>query len=53
MLLILKQPDLGTALILSLIFVTICLLTKIRWQSLVTLVDQRRHRARRSSGPTC
>lgn len=38
MLLILKQPDLGTALILSLIFVTICLLTKIRWQSLVTLV---------------
>ena len=38
MLLILKQPDLGTALILSLIFATICLLTKIRWQSLVTLV---------------
>ena len=38
MLLILKQPDLGTALILSLIFVTICLLTKIRWQSLVSLV---------------
>lgn len=37
MLLILKQPDLGTALILSLIFVTICLLTKIRWQSLVAL----------------
>ena len=37
MLLILKQPDLGTALILSLIFATICLLTKIRWQSLVTL----------------
>lgn len=38
MLLILKQPDLGTALILSLIFATICLLTKIRWQSLVSLV---------------
>lgn len=38
MVLILKQPDLGTALILSLIFATICLLTKIRWQSLVTLV---------------
>jgi rod shape determining protein RodA len=38
MLLILKQPDLGTALILSLMFATICLLTKIRWQSLVTLV---------------
>jgi rod shape determining protein RodA len=37
MLLILKQPDLGTALIISLIFGTICLLTKIRWQSLVTL----------------
>ena len=38
MLLILKQPDLGTALILTLIFATICLLTKIRWQSLVSLV---------------
>jgi rod shape determining protein RodA len=38
MLLILKQPDLGTALILSLMFATICLLTKIRWQSLVTLL---------------
>ncbi len=38
MVLILKQPDLGTALILSLIFSTICLLTKIRWQSLVTLL---------------
>lgn len=38
MLLILKQPDLGTALILSLIFASICLLTKIRWQSLVALV---------------
>jgi rod shape determining protein RodA len=38
MLLILKQPDLGTALILSLIFATICLLTKIRWKSLVSLV---------------
>lgn len=37
MILILKQPDLGTALILSLIFSTICLLTKIRWQSLVAL----------------
>jgi rod shape determining protein RodA len=37
-LLILKQPDLGTALILLLIFATICLLTKIRWQSLVALV---------------
>ena len=37
MVLILKQPDLGTALILILIFATICLLTKIRWQSLVSL----------------
>jgi rod shape determining protein RodA len=36
-LLVLKQPDLGTALILGLIFSTICLLTKIRWQSLLTL----------------
>jgi rod shape determining protein RodA len=37
MLLILRQPDLGTALILGLIFVTICLLTRIQWRSLVTL----------------
>jgi len=36
-LLVLKQPDLGTALILGLTFATICLLTKIRWQSLATL----------------
>ncbi len=36
-LLILKQPDLGTALILLLTFATICALTKIRWQSLVAL----------------
>jgi rod shape determining protein RodA len=36
--LILKQPDLGTALIHLLIFATICLLTRIRWQSLVSLV---------------
>jgi rod shape determining protein RodA len=34
-LLVLKQPDLGTALILALIFVTVCLLTKIRWQTIV------------------
>lgn len=32
--LVLKQPDLGTALIHLLIFVTICLLTRIRWQTL-------------------
>ncbi|HVH43853.1 MAG TPA: rod shape-determining protein RodA [Labilithrix sp.] len=36
--LILKQPDLGTALIHLLIFTTICLLTKIRWQTLVGIV---------------
>src|SRR4051794_27497245 len=34
-LLILKQPDLGTALIHLLVFMTVCLLTKIRWQTLV------------------
>lgn len=37
-LLILKQPDLGTALIHGLIFATICLLTRIRWRSIATLV---------------
>lgn len=36
--LVLRQPDLGTALILLLIFGTVCLLTRIRWQSIVTLV---------------
>ncbi len=36
--LILRQPDLGTALILLLVFGTVCLLTKIKWQSLVSLV---------------
>lgn len=36
--LIMKQPDLGTALIHLLIFVTICLLTKIRWQTIVGIV---------------
>ncbi len=38
MLLILAQPDLGTALILLLVFVTICALTRIAWKSLVSLV---------------
>jgi rod shape determining protein RodA len=33
--LILKQPDLGTALIHLCIFFTICTLTKIRWQTLI------------------
>jgi rod shape determining protein RodA len=37
MVLILAQPDLGTALILMLIFVTICALTRIAWRSLVSL----------------
>jgi len=36
--LILKQPDLGTALIHLLIFVTACLLTRIRWQTIVGIV---------------
>jgi len=37
MMLILAQPDLGTALILMLIFVSICALTRIAWNSLVSL----------------
>ncbi|HVJ91906.1 MAG TPA: rod shape-determining protein RodA, partial [Labilithrix sp.] len=37
-LLILKQPDLGTALIHLLIFVTVCLLTKIRWQTIIGII---------------
>ncbi|MGH7285368.1 MAG: FtsW/RodA/SpoVE family cell cycle protein, partial [Polyangiaceae bacterium] len=37
-LLVLKQPDLGTALILALIFVSICALTRVKWQSIVALV---------------
>ncbi len=37
MALVLKQPDLGTALILGLIFATVCLLTRIAWRSLATL----------------
>ena len=36
-LLVLKQPDLGTALILSLVFASICALTRIQWKSLLTL----------------
>jgi rod shape determining protein RodA len=38
MALVMKQPDLGTALILGLIFVSICALTRIAWRSLLTLV---------------
>jgi rod shape determining protein RodA len=37
MLLIVRQPDLGTALILGLIFVTVCALTRIQWRSLALL----------------
>jgi rod shape determining protein RodA len=37
-LLVLKQPDLGTALIHGLIFVSIVALVRVRWQSLVGLV---------------
>ncbi len=37
MFLILRQPDLGTALIHGLIFVSVCLMTRIRWKSLATL----------------
>ncbi|MBI5532780.1 MAG: rod shape-determining protein RodA [Deltaproteobacteria bacterium] len=35
--LVLRQPDLGTALILTLIFVSIAALTRIKWKSLLTL----------------
>jgi rod shape determining protein RodA len=38
MALVMKQPDLGTALILGLIFVSICALTRIALRSLLTLV---------------
>jgi len=38
MALVMKQPDLGTALILGLIFVSICALTRIAWRSVLTLV---------------
>jgi rod shape determining protein RodA len=34
-LLVLRQPDLGTATILALIFLTIATLTRVRWQSVV------------------
>jgi len=38
MVLILKQPDLGTAIILFLVFFSILLYIKIRWSSLIALV---------------
>lgn len=37
MALILRQPDLGTALILGLIFVSICGMMRIRWQTLARI----------------
>jgi rod shape determining protein RodA len=37
MLLILRQPDLGTALIHGLIFATVCALTRIQWRSIALL----------------
>ena len=37
-LLVLKQPDLGTSLILALVFVSIVALQRIRWQSVLLLV---------------
>jgi len=35
--LVMKQPDLGTALILLLVFATVCILAGIRWRSVMTL----------------
>jgi rod shape determining protein RodA len=37
MILILKQPDLGTAIILLLVFLSILIFVKVRWSSLITL----------------
>lgn len=37
-LLILKQPDLGTATILTLVFLTIAALTRVRWKSVLVFV---------------
>ena len=37
MVLILKQPDLGTAIILLLIFVSVLLFVRVRWSSLLTI----------------
>jgi len=38
MIMILKQPDLGTAVILLLIFFSILIFVKVRWSSLLTMV---------------
>ena len=37
MILVLEQPDLGTALILGLIFITVCAVTRIQWRSVAAL----------------
>lgn len=37
MILILKQPDLGTAIILLLLFLSILIFVKVRWSSLITI----------------
>lgn len=37
MILILKQPDLGTAIILLLVFASILVFVKVRWSSLITI----------------
>jgi len=37
MILILKQPDLGTAIILLLVFLSILIFVKVRWSTLITL----------------
>jgi len=37
MLLILKQPDLGTAIILLLVFLSVLIFVKVRWSTLMTL----------------
>jgi rod shape determining protein RodA len=37
MILILKQPDLGTAIILLMVFFSILIFVKVRWSSLITL----------------
>ncbi len=37
MILILKQPDLGTAIILLMVFFSILIFAKVRWSSLITL----------------
>ena len=51
-LLILRQPDLGTAIILMLVFVSIASLMRLRWKSVVALFSIVRRRSSRWSGST-